>query len=355
MNVIITILVTLVMFGFLIAVHELGHYLVARLFRVGIIEYSIGMGPAIHTWEGKYNDVSIRAFPIGGYVRMVGEPGEERPENLAKVIGKTSINDVPVWKRMLIVVAGPLTNLLVAFLLMFLLVATSEQLASTRVASFREGAVSPQYGLQVDDVILEVNGRSIRCCPDLTYAVLMDGIEPVDILVERNGEEVLLSGVTFATEDSGGMTVGKFDFYVYQKPKTVGNLLYESFWQGWNSVYVTLDSFRMLFTGRFGLDAVGGPVAVGEQVGNVIQSSGSFADTVRNLGTMTVLISVSLAVMNLLPIPALDGGRLLIYLIEAIRRKPLPKKVETALTAGTMIALLLLMALIFLKDLIHLF
>ena len=355
MNVIISILVTLVMFGFLIAVHELGHYLVARLFRVGIIEYSIGMGPAIHTWEGKYNDVSIRAFPIGGYVRMVGEPGEERPENLSKVIGKTSINDVSVWKRMLIVVAGPLTNLLVAFLLMFLLVATSGQLASTQVASFREDAASSQYGLQVDDVILEVNGRSIRCCPDLSYAVLMDGIQPVDILVERNGEEVLLSGVAFATEESGGVTYGRFDFYVYEKPKTIGNLLYESFWQGWNSVYITLDSFKQLFTGRFGLDAVGGPVAIGEQVGNVIESSGSFADAVRNLGTMTVLISGSLAVMNLLPIPALDGGRFLIYLIEAIRRKPLPKKVETALTAGTMIALLVLMALIFLKDLIHLF
>ena len=355
MNIILTILVTLVMFGFLIAVHELGHYIVARLFRVGIIEYSIGMGPAIHTWEGKHNDVSLRALPIGGYVRMVGEPGEELPENLPKAIGKTSINDVSVWKRMLIVLAGPVTNVFVAFVLMFLLVATSGRLASTTVEDFREGSVSSSCGLQVDDRILEVNGRSIHCASDLSYAVLMDGVEPVDILVERDGEEILIPDVRFAAEELDGMKYGVLDFYVYEKPMTVGNLLYESFWQGWNSVYVTVDSFRMLFTGRFGLDAVGGPVAVGEQVGDLIRESGSFWNAVRSIGSMTVLISVSLAFMNLLPIPALDGGRFVIYCIEAIRRKPLPKKVETAMTAGTMILLLLLMAAIFLKDLIHLF
>lgn len=355
MNTVITILVTLVMFGFLIAVHELGHYLVARLFHVGIIEYSIGMGPAIHTWEGKNNDFSIRALPIGGYVRMVGELGEELPENLPKAIGKTSINDVSVWKRMLIVLAGPFTNLVISFLLMFVLVTTSSHLASTTVASFQENNVSSQYGLQAEDTILKVNGRTIHCFPDLSYAVMMDGVKPVDILVERNGSEVLLEGVRFAPSEEDGLTLGTFDFYVHEKPKTVWNLIYESFWQGWNSIYVTLDSFRQLFTGRFGLEALGGPVAIGEQVGNVIKQSPSFLDTLRYLGSMTALISVSLGIMNLLPIPALDGGRFVIYAIEGIRRKPLPKKVETAMTAGTMILLFILMALVFLKDLIHLF
>ena len=355
MNVLLTILVTLVMFGFLIAVHELGHYLFARLFGIGIIEYSIGMGPALHTWHLKHNDFSVRALPIGGYVRMVGEPGEERPEDLPRVIGKTSINDVSVWKRIVVVLAGPLTNVLIAFFLMFLLVLTSNKLASTTVAAFRDENVGAQYGLQVDDTILEVNGKRIHCCPDLSYAILSDGIKPVDILVERNGEEVLLPSVRFATETSSGVEIGVFDFYVYEKPKTLWNLLYESFWQGWNSIYITVDSFKELFTGRYGLDAIGGPVAVGEQVGTMLEESGSFADALRNIGSMTVLISASLAFMNLLPIPALDGGRFVIYLIEGIRRKPLPKKVETAMTAGTMILLLILMAVIMLKDIIHLF
>ena len=343
------------MFGFLIAVHELGHYLVARLFGIGIIEYSIGMGPAIHTWHLKNNDFSIRALPIGGYVRMVGEPGEERPEDLPRVIGKTSINDVSVWKRMLVVLAGPLTNVLIAFLLMFVLVLTSNKLASTKVAAFRDENVSAQYGLQVDDTVLKVNGRTIHCCPDLSYAILTDGVQPVDILVDRNGAEVLLQNVRFATETNSGIEIGVFDFYVYEKPKTFWNLIYESFWQGWNSIYITVDSFRELFTGRFGLDAVGGPVAVGEQVGTMLEQSRSFADAARNIGSMTVLISASLAFMNLLPIPALDGGRFVIYVIEAIRRKPLPKKAEAAMTAGTMILLLILMAAILLKDIIHLF
>ena len=355
MNVLLTILVTLVMFGLLISLHELGHYLIARLFGVGIIEYSIGMGPALHTWRLKHNDFSIRALPIGGYVRMVGEPGEERPEDLPRVIGKTSINDVSVWKRMLIVLAGPLTNVLIAFLLMFLLVVTSRQLASTTVAAFLDGNVSAEYGLQVDDTVLEVNGRTIHCSSDLSYAILSDGIKPVDILVERNGEEVLLSGVRFGTDNESGVQYGVLDFKVYEKPKTIGNLLYESFWQGWNSIYVTVDSFTDLFTGRYGLDAIGGPVAIGEQVGSVLEQSRSFADTLRNLASMTALISASLAFMNLLPIPALDGGRFVIYAIEGIRRKPLPKKVEAAMTAGTLILLLILMGVILLKDIIHLF
>ena len=131
--------------------------------------------------------------------------------------------------------------------------------------------------------------------------------------------------------------------------------MYEAFWQGCNSVYMTVDSLIDTLAGKYGLDAVGGPVAIGEEIGEVISSSTSFADTIRNLVSMAALISVSLGICNLIPLPALDGGRFIIYVIEAIRRKPLPKKVETAMTAGCMILLFLLMALIFIKDFIGLF
>ena len=352
----VTILVTLLIFGILVTVHELGHYLVARASGVAIIEFSIGMGPKIKTWQGKINAFSIRALPIGGYVRMAGEPGEDDDvESMVACIDRKPINEVHIFKRMLIVLAGPVMNILLAFAIMLVLVSTSHAIGSTQVAELMENNESGKYGLQAGDVILEINGKSIRCYPDLSYMILSDGAFGVDILVERNGEEKLLEDVVFAYTEENGVVYGAMDFKVYRKDKTLGAIFYESFWQGYNSIYMTVDSLIDTFKGRYGLEAVGGPVAIGEQIGEAIDSADNFADTMRNLGTMTMMISVSLGIMNLLPIPALDGGRFLIYVIEAIRRKPLPKNVEEKVVGGTMVALLVLMALVFFKNIVALF
>jgi regulator of sigma E protease len=246
-------------------------------------------------------------------------------------------------------------NILLAFAIMLVLVSTSHAIGSTQVAELMENNESGKYGLQAGDVILEINGKSIRCYPDLSYMILSDGAFGVDILVERNGEEKLLEDVVFAYTEENGVVYGAMDFKVYRKDKTLGAIFYESFWQGYNSIYMTVDSLIDTFKGRYGLEAVGGPVAIGEQIGEAIDSADNFADTMRNLGTMTMMISVSLGIMNLLPIPALDGGRFLIYVIEAIRRKPLPKNVEEKVVGGTMVALLVLMALVFFKDIVALF
>lgn len=352
----VTILVTLLIFGILVTVHELGHYLVARASGVAIIEFSIGMGPKIKTWQGKINAFSIRALPIGGYVRMAGEPGEDDDvESMVACIDRKPLGEVHIFKRMLIVLAGPVMNILLAFAIMLVLVSTSHAIGSTQVAELMENNESGKYGLQAGDVILEINGKSIRCYPDLSYMILSDGAFGVDILVERNGEEKLLEDVVFAYTEENGVVYGAMDFKVYRKDKTLGAIFYESFWQGYNSIYMTVDSLIDTFKGRYGLEAVGGPVAIGEQIGEAIDSADNFADTMRNLGTMTMMISVSLGIMNLLPIPALDGGRFLIYVIEAIRRKPLPKNVEEKVVGGTMVALLVLMALVFFKDIVALF
>lgn len=358
MSLILTVLVTLLIFGVLITVHELGHYLVARACGVAILEFSIGMGPKIKSWEGKVNTFSLRALPVGGYVRMVGEPGEDGEELdaecLAACIGRKAINEVHLLKRMMIVLAGPFMNILLAFVFMFALVCSSSAIGSTQIHHLMDTNISGQYGLQAGDIIREINGKAIRCYPDLSYQILSEGAYPTDILVERNGEEVLLKGVCFAHTEEHGIAFGKMDFVVYARAKTPLTLLYESFWQGCSTVYMTLDSLVDTFTGRYGLDAVGGPLAVGEQIGETIEQSDGFADTVRNLGSMTVMLSVSLGICNLLPLPALDGGRFLLYVIEGIRRKPLSRKVENAINAGCMLLLFALMILIFFKDLIHL-
>ncbi len=352
LSVLITLIVTVFVFGLLIAIHEFGHYLVARACGVGVIEFSIGMGPAIKTWHGKYNDFSIRAFPIGGFVNMVGEYDDEIPEEYKY---KIPLNSKPVWQRMLIVLAGPAMNIILAFVLMLCIVAATPVIGSTTVARFMDNSVSDQYGLMAEDEILEINGKRIHCCNDLAYKIMSDGIEPVDILVRRGGSEVLLEDVGFAVDDSSGIACGEMDFKVWQKNKTFGTVIYESFWQACSTVYMTADSILDALTGRYGVDAVGGPIAIGGQVGETIERSESFADGALRIATLSVFISVSLGICNMLPIPVLDGGRFLFYIIEAIRRKPMNKKFEQTISAVFMLLLMALMVLVAVKDIVGLF
>lgn len=348
----LSLAVTVFVFGMLIFIHEFGHYIVARAFGVGIIEFSIGMGPKIKTWKGKYNDFTIRAFPIGGFVNMVGEYDEEIPEEHQY---KIPLNERAVWKRILIVIAGPFMNLLLAFVVMIALVASGNAIGSTTVKNFAQNSMSDKYGLQVGDEIVRVNGKKIHCFNDVSYKIMSDGIEPVDIIVLRNGEEVVLNDVQFHTVKEDGIVFGARDFNVYTKEMTVGNVMKEAFWQASSTIYMTVDSLVDTFTGRYGIDAVGGPVAVGSEIDQTIKESNGFVETMQNLGTLVVMISVSLGVFNLLPIPVLDGGRLLFYVIEAIRRKPINPKYEQAISAVFTVLLLGLMFVVLLKDIAGLF
>ncbi len=347
----ISLAVTVLVFGILIFVHEFGHYIVARKFGVGIIEFSIGMGPKIKTWKGLYNDFSLRAIPIGGFVNMVGEYDEEIPEEHQY---KIPLNTKPVWQRILIVIAGPLMNIVLAYLLMLLLVSTGNVIASTVIGDFVDNSVSEEYGLEINDKIVEINGKKIYCYNDLSYKIVSDGIEPVDIKVIRNGEEVVIEDVQFGVETEEGIAFGNIDFLVYRKAKTVPNVLYESFWQSVSTVYMTVDSLVDTFSGRYGAEAVGGPIAVGNEIDNTIKSSESLVNAVQRTLSLMVLISVSLGVFNLLPIPVLDGGRLLFYIIEAIRRKPLNPKFEQTISGIFALILFGLMFLVAFKDIVSL-
>lgn len=352
LSTLITLLVTVFVFGLLIFVHELGHYLVARKCGVGVVEFAIGMGPKLKSWEGKYNTFSIRAIPIGGFVNMVGEYDEELPPEQQY---KIPLNTKPIWQRILIVLAGPCMNILLAFIVMAILVSTGNVIGSTKVAQFGEQSVSSSYGLMVDDEIIKIDSKRIHCYPDLSYKILSSGTLPVDITVIRDGEEIMLPGVKFSSFTENGIEYGSMDFYVYKKDKTVGTVIYESFWQSVSTVYMTVDSLVDTLSGRYGIDAVGGPIAVGGEISETIKSSVSFVDALQNIATLIVFISVSLGICNLLPIPVLDGGRLLFYIIEAIRGKPMKPKVEQTISAFFMILLILLMVLVALKDIAGLF
>lgn len=189
----------------------------------------------------------------------------------------------------------------------------------------------------------------------MNYKISVDGIEPLDILVERDGGEVLLEDVVFPVEELDGVKLGAVDFSVMRAQKSFGEVVYQSFWQSVATLELTVDSLVDTFRGRYGLSALSGPVGIGEQVGEVISSGETVSGTVLNIASMTVLISMSLGVFNLLPIPVLDGGRILFYIIEAIRRKPMDPKYENAVSALFMILLVFLMIFVLFKDIAGLF
>ena len=165
----------------------------------------------------------------------------------------------------------------------------------------------------------------------------------------------MLEDVKFEIENTDGINLGKMDFQVYRKEKNFKNVMSESFWQSYSTVYMTVDSLVDTFTGRYSIDAVGGPVAVGGEVNEVIEQSNSFKEGLLKIATLLVMISVSLGIFNLLPIPVLDGGRLLFYIIEAIRRKPMNPKYEQTISAIFTVLLLGLMFIVLLKDIAGLF
>ena len=305
-----TIILTLIIFGILITLHELGHYTVARLFKVGIREFSVGMGPAIHTWKGKHNDISLRWLPIGGYVSMVGEAADDEPQPGDE--GKVGLNEKPVWQRLLVVLAGPFTNILLAFVVMAIVITClpASRIGSTTIARFSDDAETKKCGLMENDEILEIDGTPIHVVYDLTSVVALRGKDPLEVKVNRNGEIVTLD-VQFPQEVTNGIAMGSIDFSIYRVDKTFGEVMYQAFWQPVSFLKSTFESLWRTLAGQYGWEAVSGPVGVGEQIGEIVDVSEGIGETVVNLATMAVLISVSLGLCNLLPLPVL--AMMLIY------------------------------------------
>ena len=218
MSFLITIVFTLLLFGVLIFIHELGHYTAARIFGVGVREFSIGMGPKIKSWKGKVNDFSIRAFPIGGYVSMVGETSADKLEEGDE--GKAPLNSKPLWQRAIVILSGPVMNLLCGFVLMTVFVLCLRALPSTTVARFDNASVTNGYGIKEGDTITQIDGSKIHVYNDMSYIVALRGKEPLDVTVIRDGKEVLIEDVSFPVEVSSGVVMGNLDFSVFYDEKS---------------------------------------------------------------------------------------------------------------------------------------
>ncbi len=337
------IILAIIAFGLLIFVHEGGHFLTARLFGVTVNEFSVGMGPKLLSRKSEKSGIvySLRALPIGGFVSMAGEDEESDDPN--------AFNKKPVWQRLIVTVAGAATNLIIGFIVMAVLVCTSPVLGSTVVADFDENAASEAAGLKPGDRIVEVDGRNVHIADDLLYEIMRLGIEPVDLTVVRDGEKVTVPDVSFPQVSEKGVAFGINDFRVHVEEKNFSALCRHSFWRSGYTVRMIWESLYDLFTGRYGVEAVSGPVGVTEALTEAA-STGAY-----NFVSLLTIISINLGVMNLLPLPALDGGRIVFLFIELIRRKPLKSQIEAYINAAGLAVLLLLMLLICVKDIVGLF
>ena len=376
------ILFAILMFGFLITIHEFGHYLFARIFKVGVKEFSVGMGPKILSHRSKKTKIlySLRLFPFGGYVSMVGEDesfsdeqehvlAKERKDDEPVFTEKDALYKKPAWQRLIIMAAGGVFNIIVGVILCGVFVGmTTQSLGSTTIYDFKENATS-QYYLEPGDEIVAVNGHSVGILSELSFRIMWEAETPTTAVVEnklgekitlenvglmditliRDGKKMLISDVPFSMATEQGIGMGQMDFQVYREYATFESVTRHTFCQARNNVNQIWASLGGLFTGRVNLSHMSGPVGITEQM---TEAAGL---GLEYLIYFAALIAINLGVFNLLPIPALDGGRIFFLLIEAVRGKPISPDVEGKIHTVALVFLLALSVFVLFKDIFALF
>ena len=350
-----SVIFAILLFSVLIFVHELGHFTAAKLSGVQVNEFSMFMGPAI--WKKQVGETlyAIRCIPIGGYCAMEGEDGgSDNPRSFDKAAW---------WKRLIILAAGAAMNFLIGVVLMVIVCLPIKQAVVPVIASFESYAtVNGENGLQAGDRIVEVDGEKLYTYSDFSLILSLNSGDVHDITVRRNGEKVVLKDFLLEKHEvklENGSTALRYGMnFTVSTP----NFL-EKLGMAWNQSLDTVRlvrlSLQMLFKGKVGLTDMTGPVGIVSEMSKVAAASDSKVTALLNMLHFGGFIAINLAVMNLLPIPALDGGRIVCLLItvavEAITKKRINPKYEGYLHGAGMILLLALMAIIMFKDVIFLF
>ncbi len=346
---ILLIIIAVLLFGLIIFIHEFGHFFTAKLSGIRVNEFAVGMGPKLFGFTKGETDYSLRLLPIGGYCAMEGED-EESPDDGA-------FNNKPVWKRMIVVVAGACMNIILGLVLMSILVCQSSLLATNQIAAFADGSKLEAAGAQVGDYIYSVDGYRIRTETDLSFGFGSANPDSCSIVLVRDGEKIYLDNIKLDSYESSGRTSVVIDFKIYGVQKTPLRVIKKSVDNTWSMMKMVVLSLKGIVTGKYSFNDVSGPVGVAQAITEAASTGleTSVADAVNNIVTMMSLISINLGVFNLLPFPALDGGRFVFLLIEAIRKKPVPRKYEAWVNTAGMAILLAFMAVVTCKDIIGIF
>ena len=350
-----TILFAILLFSLLIFVHELGHFLAAKASGVQVNEFAIFMGPALVKWQRGETQYSIRCIPIGGYCAMEGE--DEDTDN------PRSFQKAAWWKRLIILVAGAGMNFIAGFLIFAALYLPGNQIVVPQIVKFSDCCIfNHEQGLQLGDEIVELDGEKIYINGDINLILSLNNRVQHDVTVLRNGERIVLNDLTMGHThvDEEGQEYLHYGLTVGQEKQTdfLGKL--DFVWRVCvDNVRNVRLSLQMLLTGQAGLKDMTGPVGIVKYMSDVADASDSAQNAFLNMLSFGGMIALNLAVMNLLPIPALDGGRVVGLLlttgIEAVTRKKINPKYEGYIHGAGMILLLALMAVILFKDIFMIF
>lgn len=340
------IILAILVFSFIVFIHELGHFLLAKMNKIRVDEFSIGMGPRLISKVKGETRYSWKLFPIGGSCMM----GEDDVDDMSE----GSFNSKSVWARISVVVAGALFNFILAFIFAVIIVGYTgydKPIISGVVPGFSAEA----EGMQAGDCIVRMNGKKINLWREVTYYNMFHAGEKVELTYERDGKKHEVTIVPKQDED-GNYLLGVTAPKEYKKANVLTAMQYGAyevkFW-----IATTLESLKMLVTGNVGVDQLSGPVGIVDVVDDTYQQSKAYGAVVvlMQMLSIGILLSANLGVMNLLPLPALDGGRLVFLIIEAIRGKRVAPDKEGMVHFVGMMLLFALMIFVLFNDLKRIF
>lgn len=330
-----SIILTLLIFTIIVIIHEWGHMIVAKKCNVLVEEFAVGMGPKV--WGVKKGETlySIHCLPLGGYCKMA----DETPEDSTKV----GFNQINVWKRMAIAFAGPFMNFVLAFCVM-LAISMVTAVQTTDIVSVSSNSAAEKGGICQGDKVIAINGKKTPVYNYINYYLSLNKGENVEITLLRDNKKIVKNITPQYSEEAGKYIVGiacgglapliDVGFYEYDNTENTRAKLWDCVVCGYNNtifiVKVTFEGFMQLFTGKVGVDQLSGPIGVTTAVGDTYESAAKIGvfPIVISMCELIVLLSANLGILNLLPVPGLDGGRILIFIVEIIRRKQLPPEKE---------------------------
>ncbi|MBI5675582.1 MAG: RIP metalloprotease RseP [Nitrospirae bacterium] len=355
-----TLLWAVVLFGILIFFHELGHFLLAKILGVKVLKFSLGMGPKVIGKKIGETEYVISAFPLGGYVKPLGEePGEELTEEEKP----RAFNFQAPWKRAAIILAGPVFNLVLAYLIFLFFLGINQPIIipdldsiTTSIESVQDNSPAMKAGLQKDDAVVAINEKPVSDWNEMAEVFAKNPGNELSVRVKRGSEminvKIIPESVTAKDEDGKDTVTGRIGISkklnahfieskgIFEAPFRALEALY-----GW--CVLTIKVVVMLFTGGVSAKQVGGPILIVDAAAKAA-SVGAFA-----YFNFIAVISVNLAILNLMPVPVLDGGHLMFLSIEALRRRPLSEKVLNWANKVGMALLLMLIAFVFYNDIMR--
>jgi len=338
MGSILTILLAILVFVIIIIVHEFGHFITAKMFKVTVPEFSIGFGPTIFKKQKGETLYSLRAVPFGGYVRMVGEDEDSDDPN--------AFCNKPVWQRIIIVGAGAFLNILMGFIVYIILFSGVKQVPVLKVDSLVPE--KPAYEVMMPgDEITAVNGSRVWYYKDFKF--LLNTIKPdeeIKLTIKRDGKKMDVNIQPYLDEESGSYNIG---IYMKTEKMTFFGVIKYAFYELFFVIRAIFYMLIMLITGKLPLGSVSGPV------GTVSVMSSQMQYGFEAFMSLFAMLTVNIGIFNLLPLPALDGGRTFFLFVELIRRKPVSRKMEGMIHFVGLVLLLLLMLLVTVSDITNIF